>query len=155
MRPNLAIQGPERNQHEQDVSFRICYQIFDTCSVVYCLDMERVRFAALYITGEVFDARNRYVETSSPNHLIYTRSRSDASSSLDGHHVLSSKVQETYEKFCARENGSIRRKQCFTHYIFCLYTGLFETDLKSTKVAIYYLLLGKDFIYCYTENTPR
>lgn len=66
MSPTPAIKDPEiyhgRNQYEQDMFFRKCYQVFEIRLVAHRLDTERVQFAAWYITGEVFDAWNRYVE---------------------------------------------------------------------------------------------
>lgn len=60
----LQIKEPDvcfrKNQHELDFFSRKCYQIFEIRPVIYLLDVDRVKFAALHIKGDVFDAWMRY-----------------------------------------------------------------------------------------------
>jgi hypothetical protein len=51
-----------KNQHELDIFLRKCMQVFEVRPVTYRMDFDRVQYAQMWLTGDIFDVWNRKYE---------------------------------------------------------------------------------------------
>jgi hypothetical protein len=51
-----------KNQHELDIFLRKCMQVFEVRPVTYRMDIDRVQYAQMWLTGDIFDVWDRKYE---------------------------------------------------------------------------------------------
>ncbi len=52
-----------KNQHELDIFLRKCMQVFEIRLVTYRMNIDRVQYAQMWLTGDIFDVWNRKYES--------------------------------------------------------------------------------------------